>query len=306
MAATMTTIFIVALLVLFSVRSWTGALLVFLALTSRPILFAIERGNVDLVIFSLLVFGFFLIEQQRDEFKQFSEATLIVILVVLKLFPIATVVVFIRNRRGLITSLAVATLSLAALLITSGRKVPLILRNTPQARYFSYGAYPVLAAIVDPISWTIGRLVDENHGIASVTAILVACISVAVGTIYRQRLYKFLSELNFDTPTGCIAISGLAIYLFSFVSGASYEYRLIFLLGPLAFLVDGTSRGERSRSLPASILLVLFLVTRSEILRLPNEFLDAVVFIGSSAWLGTTLVANLQIPDQRAEKSGVL
>jgi len=41
MAAMMTAIFIIALLVLFSVRSWAGAILVFFALISRPILFAI-------------------------------------------------------------------------------------------------------------------------------------------------------------------------------------------------------------------------------------------------------------------------
>jgi hypothetical protein len=299
MAAMMAALFIVALLVLFNVRIWPGAILVFLALISRPVLFAIERGNTDLFIFSLLVFGFFLIERQRDEIKRICKAILIVILVVLKLFPIATVVVFIRNRRGLITALAVAALSLAAFLITSGRRVPLILRNTPQMTYFSYGAYPVLAAIVSPISWTIGQIVDHHHGIASVIAIFVACSSVAVGTAYRRRLYRFLPELNFDTPTGCIAISGLAIYLFSFVSGASFEYRLIFLLGPLAFLEESINRGDRLHALPASVLLVLFLVTRSEIHRLPNELLDAVVFIGSSAWLGTTLMANLQIPGRQ-------
>jgi hypothetical protein len=88
------------------------------------------------------------------------------------------------------------------------------------------------------------------------------------------------------------------------VSGASFEYRLIFLLGPLAFLVDSIGNGERLRALPASVLLVLFLVTRSEYHQLSNELLDAFVFVGSSAWLGTTLMANLQIPGQWAENSG--
>ena len=304
MAGIMTAIFIIALLFLFSVRSWAGAILVFLALISRPILFAIERGNIDLIIFSLLVFGFFLIERQRKEVKGVYEAVLIIVLVVLKLFPIAAVVVFIRNRRGLLTSLAVAALSIAAFLITSGRKVPLILRNTPQMKYFSYGAYPALAAIVSQISPTLGKAVDEHHGIASLTAIFLACLAVAVGTRYRQRLYRFLPDLNFDTAIGCIAISCLAIYLFSFVSGASFEYRLIFLLGPLAFLIEGIRPGDRFRALPASALIVLFLATRSEYHQLANELVDIAVFAGSSAWLGATLMANLQISSQRTERTG--
>jgi hypothetical protein len=171
-------------------------------------------------------------------------------------------------------------------------------------RYFSYGAYPVLAAIVSPISRTWEEFVDHHHGIGSIVAIFVACFSVAVGTRYRQRLYQFLPELNFDTAIGCIAISGLAIYLFSFLNAASFEYRLIFLLGPLAFLLDSSSRGERSGALPVSGLLVLFLVTRSEFHPLANGLLDGAVFVGSSAWLGTALIANLQILGKRAENSG--
>ena len=304
MAAIMAVSFIIALLLLFSVRSWLSAILVFLALISRPIMFAIERGNIDLVVFSLLVFGFFLVKRQREEIRTLGEAVLIVILVVLKLFPIAAVVVFIRNRRGLITSLAVVILSVAAFLITSGQKAVLILRNTPQERYFSYGAYPALAAIVVRLPAAIGRIVDDHHGIASVLSILVACLSVAVATTYRQRLYEFLPELDFDTSPGRIAISGLAIYLFSFVSGASYEYRLIFLLAPLAFLVDCIGRGERPRLLVPCVMLVLFLLTRSEHHRVPNELLDIAVFIGASAWLGTALIANITVTTARDTAAG--
>jgi hypothetical protein len=304
MAAMMAAMFVVALLALFNVKNWAGAILVFLALISRPILFAIERGNTDLVVFSLLVFGFFLVERQRDEIKRFCEAILIVILVILKLFPIATVVIFIRNRRGLITSLSVAALSVAAFLITSGRRAPMILRNTPKMRYFSYGAYPALAGIVSPISQTWEKFIDHHHGIGSIAAVLVACLSVAVGQRYRQRLYRFLPELNFDTAIGCIAISGLAIYLFSFLNAASFEYRLIFLLGPLAFLLDSSTRGERSGALTVSGLLVLFLLSRSEFHPLANGILDTAVFAGSCAWLGTTLLANLRIPGLRTEESG--
>jgi len=171
-------------------------------------------------------------------------------------------------------------------------------------RYFSYGAYPALAGIVSPISRTWEKFIDHHHGIGSIAAVFVACLSVAVGQRYRQRLYRFLPELNFDTAIGCIAISGLAIYLFSFLNAASFEYRLIFLLGPLAFLLDSSTRGERSGALTVSGLLVLFLLSRSEFHPLANGILDTAVFAGSCAWLGTTLLANLRIPGLRTEESG--
>ena len=66
---------------------------------------------------------------------------------------------------------------------------------------------------------------------------------------------------------GCITVSCLTIFCFVFIAGANFNYRLIFLLGVLAYLVDdinervseGVSKGMSLRSLPVAILILLLL-----------------------------------------------
>ena len=60
-----------SLLLLFSATRLSSALVVFLAIFSGPVLFAMERGNIDQVLFALLVFGFFVIERTRDSARTF-------------------------------------------------------------------------------------------------------------------------------------------------------------------------------------------------------------------------------------------
>ncbi len=99
----------------------------------------------------------------------------------------------------------------------------------------------------------------RHNIIASVGAMVLAALSVVAGVIYRDRLDQFLPQLDFDRARGCIATAGLAIFCFAFLSGSSVDYRLIFLLGVIAYLVEDLNRGNYRRSLPATVILLMFL-----------------------------------------------
>jgi hypothetical protein len=81
-------------------------------------------------------------------------------------------------------------------------------------------------------------------------------------------------------------------------AGANFNYRLIFLLGVLAYLVDdinegvseSVSEGASLRSLPVAILILL-LLGKPFRLSLPHEVLDGTVFVIASAWLGNLLLS---------------
>ena len=77
-----------SLLLLFSATRLDSGLIVFLAILSGPVLFAMERGNIDQILFALLVFGFFVIERTHGSARTFLECSLIVVLTILKIFPI--------------------------------------------------------------------------------------------------------------------------------------------------------------------------------------------------------------------------
>ena len=117
----MALLFASSLLLLFSATRWSTALVVFLAIFSGPVLFAMERGNIDQVLFALLVCGFFMIERTRDSARTFFQCSLIVLLTSLKIFPIAAVVVLLRNRQRFLIAAFAVVVSVAALLASCGR-----------------------------------------------------------------------------------------------------------------------------------------------------------------------------------------
>ncbi len=278
-----------ACLLLFRAKTRASAFIIFFAMTSRAVLFAVERGNTDQLVFSLLVFGLFLIDRQRAEVKSLFTGLLIGLLTILKIYPVATAVVFIRNRNGVAKTLLTVVFSIAALVLTSGHSLPILLANTPQDTQLSFGALPFFTAISHHVFPGSVPPMFHHPGFASLGAIILGVLSLIAALIYRDRVNQLLPQLDFDHARGRLAISGLAIFCFAFVSGASYDYRLIFLLAVLAYLVDDLNIGTSRRSLPPAILILL-LMWGSFSLSLSHEILDGLTFVLATAWLGTSLV----------------
>lgn len=283
------TMFVVALLMLFKAEKWISAAVVFVGVLSRPALFAVERGNIDLAIFSLLVFGLFLINRRKASVKPYLSGALIVFLTVLKIYPIAAVAVFLRNRKGFRTALITGVLSIAALLLTSGRDLIHIIRNTPQKVLASYGAFPFIFVIGLHTFHSLPVTVENHHWIASVGGVILATLAVCAGAIYGEGLNHFLPPLDFESAIGRVAIACLAIYCFTFLIGSSFDYRLIFLLGVLAYLVHDLNRYASLRSLPACIVLLCFFWMPVTRLFLPKQILGGLIFMSASAWFGSAL-----------------
>ena len=278
-----------ACLLLFRAKSWVSAFIIFFAMTSRAVLFAVERGNTDQLVFSLLVFGFFLIDRQQAKLKSLFTGLLIGLLTILKIYPVVTAVVFIRNRNGVVKALLTAVSSIAALVLTSGHSLPILLANTPQDTQLSFGALPFFVALGNHVSLASTSPISQHPKLASLGGMLLGTLSLTAALNYRDRVNQFLSQLDFDHARGRLAISGLAIFCFAFISGASYDYRLIFLLGVLAYLVDDLNNGNSRRSLPPAILILL-LMWGPFYLSLSHEILDGLTFVVASAWLGASLL----------------
>jgi hypothetical protein len=288
-ALALITMFLGALLLLFTSEGWLTAALAFAGILSRPPLFAVERGNIDMAVFSLMIFAFFLIEHQKQTVRSFLSGVLIAFLTALKIYPIAAVAVFLRNRKGFRTALFVGLLSVAALLVTSGRNLSRVIENTPQFSVGSYGAFPLFVVMSLHSFHSLVTLLENHHMIASVGGVVIAGLSVFAGSVCRATVDRFFPPLDFDSARGCIAISCLAIYCFTFLIGSAFDYRLIFLLGVLAYLVCDLDKGASLRALPASIGLLLFLWMPITRWALAGQALDGLVFVAASAWLGSTL-----------------
>lgn len=284
-----------ALLLLFHARSWISAVLIFLAVASPSLLFAVERGNIDQLIFFLLVMGFFWIEHRRAVSKAYFSGLLIVLLTVLKIYPVIAATLFLRYRNGVMKALLVAVLAITALFLTSGHRLATIFANTPQQEAeATFGSYPFFLTIFQHTVPSWKPILEARPILAKIGAILLGCLAAVAGAIYGERFERFLPRIDFERARGCISVSCLAIFCFVFMAGANYNYRLIFLLGVLAYLVDdindGVSEGVSLRSLPVAILILL-LLWKPFRLSLPHEVLDGTVFVIASAWLGNSLLS---------------
>ena len=277
-----------AYVALLNARTALTASIVLLALTSRGVLLAVERGNTDQAVLFLLVFGFFLIDRQRPELRNRLTSLLITLLTVIKVYPIAAVTVFLDRRRGLLKTVATASVALAALLLTAGAKLPLLLANTPRDPDVSFGAFPFFYSMSRHTVRSLAPFIVSHRAAAPLAALALGIASLLIGAALGPRLDRFLPRLRSSHARGAIAIACLSIFYFAFVAGSSFDYRLIYLVGALAYLVDDLNEGLNLRSLPAAIL-ILTLLWKPFWLSFVGELSDGLVFMMASIWLGNSL-----------------
>jgi hypothetical protein len=297
---------IAALLTLFTASNWISRMVVFLALLGWPMLFAIERGNVDLIVFSAFIFGFLWLQKLREPYRHVGRAVLIVSLTVLKIYPIAMVTVFVRGSRGWLRAGTVAIISAIAVLLTCGHRLHAVLTNTPQVtNWRSFGSYVLASFLQTHLFPNLSSQVAAHlHRIGSVTAALVGASAAAYGALKQQQISKILPPLDVRTGTGASAVAGLSVYCFVFVMGANFDYRLIFLLAPLGWLVRDLSSANSLRALPVSILLVTYLLSFYLDRLAVSEMFEPIVFILASGWLGCSLLPR-SIPKLKRVRFGL-
>ena len=277
---------------LFRARRWTSGVIIFAALLCWPFLFAIERGNTDLAIFAFLIFGLLAIERTGKRSWALRQGSLIVVLTVLKVYPVATVVAMVRNRRAIVAAACTAALAVAALVITCGHDLRLVLGNTPWMTVYSFGSYPFLHQIGTLSGGRLDALMDEHGALPSLFALVLGLLMFAAGAKRRTGLTAILPEIDLETARGCICLSGLAIYCLAFVLGCSFDYRLVFLFCPLMYLIEDLNRGTSHRSLLPALVILAFLWSPYLGETLVGELLDGIVYATGCVWIGATLTCN--------------
>jgi hypothetical protein len=292
-----------ACVALFRARTHTAAILVVLSMWCWPLLFAMERGNTDLVIFALLVFGILLIGPVRARSTTLLRCLLIVLLTVLKIYPVAAVVGLLRNRRAVLTASATALIAAAALVVTCGHDLHYILANTPKVTLTSFGSFPFLVALGSHWNPHLEQTLTQHDAWASLFALLAGTTAIVVGALGRSRLRSILPDIDIDSSRGFLALGGIAIYCLIFTRGAGYNYWLIFLLAPMMYLIEDLNHPQSRRSLPAALVLLAFLLSPYLDHPLIQELLDGVVFLGACIWIGATLMNHLHSANEASTRS---
>jgi hypothetical protein len=246
--------FIAVLLTINELRSWIASSIMVLAAVSPPILFGIERGNTDLVVFSLVCLLFYFLNPLRPGYFQIVSAGAI-FLTVLKLYPVAICVSLVRARRDIFIAAFVALIASSALVITLGDQFTTFLANQPEYSFRSFGA-PVL-----PLRLT---ELHNNTVLRVLSTASAACLAVL--TLYLMQKYqrypRLLPVLDKNIAINRIATACSLIYLFTFLLTTNFDYRLVYLL---PFVLASLNEFENSLDyaklgVPVLITLYLWLV----------------------------------------------
>jgi hypothetical protein len=235
------TFFLAAILV-FPRRATVGQAVIYgVALCSPAVMFGVERGNVDIGLFSMIAAAGLIM--RRTRYGPPAASALVFCAAVLKLFPIAAVGMLagLPRRAAVICVSSVVSLFAVYAAVTF-RDIETIERVLPQGDEYAYGLHIIggwLGRLVAP-----GRMWDGA---------LVALAIVAALT-FRGKLRSAIRtgqsrELD-------LFWAGAGIYVATYALGRSSDYRLVFLLLTVPQLARWTSARH---ALPIVTLLGILL-----------------------------------------------
>lgn len=270
---------------LVSMLLWPGemtvgtALVLMAGLLAPPVMMAMERGNIELVVFALSALAIWTVR------RPLVSAGFVVLAMVLKLFPLAGILILVRAGRRRFLQLFAAALALAAIYVAySFRDFQAIDGGTPRSSTFSYGIH--VAALMaserkfpfSPTEWN-----------ATLLGLRLLAGFILVAGFVVDRLRPAPSIPDEETPQQDAFRLGAAIYLGTFFLGNNWDYRMIFLLFILPQLWLWSATRSGIVRLPAVLTLLMAAVSlwswriEPKFARLPH---------GAEIWVWLDEVAN--------------
>ena len=227
------------------------AIVILLASLSVAPLFAIERGNNDLAVFSL-VFLACIVTNRHLKSGLFGMAGL------LKFFPVAGMICeAIRRPTGKRKLAVLMTALVVFLILVQWRDFVLIRHATPVVIRWSYGVLSLEAELIHE-SLQLGATL-LGFGWVFGLACLVACVATI------SHVWK-----NPDEPGILVSDSRYAemfyvfggIYVCTYAIGSNWDYRLVFLLPTLPLAME-MARDSRHRGWSIAYLVLVIVAENS-------------------------------------------
>ncbi len=198
-------------------------------LLSPSIMLAVERGNNDLIIYSLLAVSLLLLSHENILSRGLSYS-LIVFAATLKLFPIFAIAALLKERRRVVLAIAPFTLGVfITYIFFTLDDLKFVNSVTPRAALMSYGNmvfFDLISLHFDRIGIDLPRNIGFLFFYTSILFILV------LSWVLVKRRYRFYQNEQEQLATPYIDEFriGACIYLGTFILGNNWDYRLIFLI----------------------------------------------------------------------------
>jgi hypothetical protein len=244
---------------------------------SPPVLLGVERGTVDILIAALATAGLltFASPKSRHPAAQFLAAAALFIASILKYFAVGVFVAFLAPKRWSWIAAAAAAATMVFLiwnfndlLQAQGTARSNILSTT--RIMFSSTTGIVTALVDDPLAFNPPDGQTLNVTVLKIIGTLILILFVALFAIA-------MSKLNIASPTGSpwyLIVGGTFILAVPYVLGESNDYRLLFLLLPLAGILIWIGQGGPSKILwPVTIALVFACLTGASMITNDSGFI---------------------------------
>ncbi|MCC6695912.1 MAG: hypothetical protein IT365_09825 [Candidatus Hydrogenedentes bacterium] len=222
-----------------------------LMLFSPAVLFCIERGNLDLLMFSILSLAIF-IRNTRFNLSRVLSMALVFTAFFLKLFPIFGFGILLREKRRIFMRLGLFVLAVGLLYIAfTYDDLIQIRRDTPRSPDVSYGVW-VLSSKVARVSPVLGE----------VTCLLsyVAAAGVALAVILGFREKEVPAQSSHEMALDAYR-AGSGIYIGTFLLGHNFDYRLIFLLFTIPQLAEWLRSPNHHVALLVKVVVIAVLLS---------------------------------------------
>jgi Glycosyltransferase family 87 len=252
-----TMVAVVAILVFVGAFLWVlgrltlgGGAIAALAVCSPAVMLAVERANMDLVVFALLVAA--IAAWARPGYVRTVASPAGVLLASLaKVYPVFGLAGFLasRERRAMMAAVGGGALFLVWAAVTRDDLIALAER-APQGEYYSYGARILLSRafrVIFPDGWGGGQATTQV-----IAALPVVLLGLASWIWVRKRI--IVADHNLGPRTLAFHIGAL-VYLGTFFIGNNFDYRLVFVLLTLPQLFAWTASDDARNRLGAAALL---------------------------------------------------
>ncbi len=201
---TMVSIYLlICLILLLKVKSFLFLFIIF----SSSSLLGIERGNSDLIIFSIIYFSLYLLPLYSFFFISLASF--------LKIYPLALILTFLENKK-ILFSFAIIGIFTIYLNI---EELKYIILNTPKSAGLSYGS--------STISKGFSKLLGINIKDYFISVILVLLI-ISFYLMFKDRIKTNFEKIDEKIITSFLY--GGLIYVGTFLLSKNFDYRLIFLI----------------------------------------------------------------------------
>ena len=235
----------------------TGFLLA-VAACSPAVMLAVERANMDIALFSLVTISLLLWHTSR---RVASVLSVIVVLLgaTAKIYPAFALPAFFMTRSPVASRAALGCIVVfCAYVGYSFRDIAHAAEIATQGQLFSYGARILPAHIYHYVG------ADRWAGPAALKQVLaiipLASVAAMCAIWVRRRLTSRREEIMVATASFVALQAGAFVYLGTFATVNSFDYRLVFLLLTLPQLIEWTCTPSHRLSSLAAITLIAAII----------------------------------------------